>query len=99
MHVNENAKLDPSSKIFEVLHTVLTCSCTLKKKNERTNLSKLLFFQISKKWKLRSMEQQQRELESAKKRKEEAKQQAKKAAGNVMEYDGSMGARKVLNCR
>ncbi|XP_051907021.1 exosome component 10 [Hippocampus zosterae] len=52
VHVNENAKLDPASKLFEV----------------------------SKKWKLRSMEQQQRELESAKKRKEEAKQQAKKAA-------------------
>ncbi|XP_077370820.1 exosome complex component 10 isoform X1 [Festucalex cinctus] len=52
VHVNENAKFDPSSKIFE----------------------------ISKRWKLQSMEQQQREQESAKKAKEEAKQQAKKAA-------------------
>ncbi|XP_057686565.1 exosome component 10 isoform X2 [Corythoichthys intestinalis] len=52
VHVNENAKFDPSSKIFE----------------------------ISKRWKLQSMEQQQRELESTKKAKEEAKQQAKRAA-------------------
>ncbi|XP_049608921.1 exosome complex component 10 [Syngnathus scovelli] len=52
VHVNENAKSDPSSKIFE----------------------------ISQRWKLRTMEQQQRELELAKKAKEEAKQQAKKAA-------------------
>ncbi|XP_077407560.1 exosome complex component 10 [Vanacampus margaritifer] len=52
VHVNENAKFDPSSKIFE----------------------------ISKRWKLQSMEQQQRELESAKKAKEEAKKRAKKAA-------------------
>ncbi|XP_061638212.1 exosome component 10 isoform X2 [Phyllopteryx taeniolatus] len=52
VHVNKNAKFDPSSKIFE----------------------------ISKRWKLQTMEQQQRELESTKKAKEEAKQQAKKAA-------------------
>ncbi|XP_024149580.1 exosome component 10 [Oryzias melastigma] len=52
VHVNKNAKFDPSSKIFE----------------------------ISKRWKLQSMEQQQKELEAKQKAKEEAKQQAKKAA-------------------
>uniref|UniRef100_A0A3B3D160 Exosome complex component 10 n=1 Tax=Oryzias melastigma TaxID=30732 RepID=A0A3B3D160_ORYME len=51
VHVNKNAKFDPSSKIFE----------------------------ISKRWKLQSMEQQQKELEAKQKAKEEAKQQAKKA--------------------
>ncbi|XP_061690221.1 exosome component 10 [Syngnathoides biaculeatus] len=50
VHINENAKFDPSTKIFE----------------------------ISKRWKLLTMEQQQRELES-KKDKQEAKR-AKKAA-------------------
>ncbi|RVE70391.1 hypothetical protein OJAV_G00064140 [Oryzias javanicus] len=52
VHVNKNAKFDPSSKIFE----------------------------ISKRWKLQSMEQQQKDLEAKQKAKEEAKQQAKKAA-------------------
>ncbi|XP_077459432.1 exosome complex component 10 [Stigmatopora argus] len=52
VHVNENAKFDPSSKIFE----------------------------ISKRWKLQTMEQQQKDLESTKKAKAEAKLQAKKAA-------------------
>uniref|UniRef100_A0A1A8EQX9 Exosome complex component 10 n=2 Tax=Nothobranchius korthausae TaxID=1143690 RepID=A0A1A8EQX9_9TELE len=52
VHVNKNAKFDPSSKIFE----------------------------ISKRWKLQSVEQQQKELEAKKKIREEAKQQAKKAS-------------------
>uniref|UniRef100_A0A8C7WQJ6 Exosome complex component 10 n=1 Tax=Oryzias sinensis TaxID=183150 RepID=A0A8C7WQJ6_9TELE len=52
VHVNKNAKFDPSSKIFE----------------------------ISKRWKLQSIEQQQKELEAKQKAKEEAKQQAKKAS-------------------
>ncbi|XP_061908212.1 exosome component 10 [Entelurus aequoreus] len=51
VHINENAKFDPSSKIFE----------------------------ISKRWKLQSMEQQQKELESKKKTKKEAKEKARKA--------------------
>ncbi|KAM6925276.1 spermidine synthase [Xenentodon cancila] len=50
VHVNKNAKFDPSSKIFE----------------------------ISKRWKLQSIEQQQKELEAKRKSKEEARQQAKK---------------------
>ncbi|XP_038161928.1 exosome component 10 [Cyprinodon tularosa] len=50
VHVNKNAKFDPSSKIFE----------------------------ISKRWKLQSIEQQQKEMEVKKKSTEEAKQQAKK---------------------
>ncbi|KAM4562795.1 exosome complex component 10 [Odontesthes bonariensis] len=52
VHVNKNAKFDPSSKIFE----------------------------ISKRWKLQSIEQQQKELEAKRKVKDEAKQQAKKAS-------------------
>lgn len=52
VHVNKNAKFDPSSKIFE----------------------------ISKRWKLQSIEQQQKELESKRKAKEEAKEHAKKVA-------------------
>ncbi|GAA6235442.1 exosome component 10 isoform X2 [Lates japonicus] len=52
VHVNKNAKFDPSSKIFE----------------------------ISKRWKLQSIEQQQKELEAKRKAKEEAKEQAKKVA-------------------
>ncbi|XP_041860709.1 exosome component 10 [Melanotaenia boesemani] len=51
VHVNKNAKFDPSSKIFE----------------------------ISKRWKLQSIEQQQKELEARRKSNEEAKLQAKKA--------------------
>ncbi|XP_031582321.2 exosome component 10 [Oreochromis aureus] len=50
VHVNKNAKFDPSSKIFE----------------------------ISKRWKLQSVEQQQTELEAKKKAKQEAKEMAKK---------------------
>uniref|UniRef100_A0A3Q1F409 Exosome complex component 10 n=1 Tax=Acanthochromis polyacanthus TaxID=80966 RepID=A0A3Q1F409_9TELE len=50
VHVNENAKFDPSSKIFE----------------------------ISKRWKLQSVEQQQKEMEAKRKAKEEAKEQARK---------------------
>lgn len=38
--------------------------------------------QISKKWKLLSVEKQQEELEAKRKAKQEAKEQAKKAAGN-----------------
>ncbi|XP_074538429.1 exosome complex component 10 [Halichoeres trimaculatus] len=52
VHVNKNAKFDPSTKIFE----------------------------ISKRWKLQSIEQQTREMEDKKKAKEEAKERAKKAA-------------------
>nr|XP_046253433.1 exosome component 10 [Scatophagus argus] len=52
VHVNKNAKFDPSSKIFE----------------------------ISKRWKLQSIEQQQKELETKRKAKEEAKEKAKKVA-------------------
>lgn len=37
--------------------------------------------QISKRWKLQSIEQQQKELEAKKKAKEEAKERSKKAAG------------------
>lgn len=55
VHVNKNAKFDPSSKIFE----------------------------ISKKWKLQSIEQQQKELEAKRKVKQEAKELAKKAAGKI----------------
>ncbi|XP_054653753.1 exosome component 10 isoform X1 [Dunckerocampus dactyliophorus] len=51
VHISENAKFDPSSKIFE----------------------------ISKRWKLQSVEQQQKELESRKKAKKEAQEKAKKA--------------------
>ncbi|XP_024915065.1 exosome complex component 10 isoform X2 [Cynoglossus semilaevis] len=51
VHINKNAKFDPSSKIFE----------------------------ISKRWKLQSIEQQQAELEAKRKAKTAAKQQAKKA--------------------
>uniref|UniRef100_A0A8D3B4J5 Exosome complex component 10 n=1 Tax=Scophthalmus maximus TaxID=52904 RepID=A0A8D3B4J5_SCOMX len=54
VHVNENAKFDPSSKIFE----------------------------ISKRWKLQSIEQQQKELEAKRKAKADAKEQTKKVAGN-----------------
>ncbi|XP_044067461.1 exosome component 10 [Siniperca chuatsi] len=50
VHINKNAKFDPSSKIFE----------------------------ISKRWKLQSIEQQQKELEAKRKAKEEAKEYAKK---------------------
>ncbi|XP_017273053.1 exosome component 10 [Kryptolebias marmoratus] len=52
VHINKNAKFDPSSKIFE----------------------------ISKRWKLQSIEQQEQELEAKRKSKEEAKQQAKKVS-------------------
>ncbi|XP_071763488.2 exosome complex component 10 [Centroberyx gerrardi] len=52
VHVNKNAKFDPSTKIYE----------------------------ISKRWKLQSMEQQQKELEAKKKAKQEAKEHAKKVA-------------------
>ncbi|XP_037540178.1 exosome component 10 [Nematolebias whitei] len=52
VHVNKNAKFDPSSKIFE----------------------------ISKRWKLQSIEQQENELEAKRKSKEEAKRRAKKVA-------------------
>ncbi|XP_026224754.1 exosome component 10 isoform X2 [Anabas testudineus] len=52
VHINKNAKFDPSSKIFE----------------------------ISKRWKLQSIEQQHKELEAKRKAKEEAKEQAKKVS-------------------
>uniref|UniRef100_A0A665T933 Exosome complex component 10 n=1 Tax=Echeneis naucrates TaxID=173247 RepID=A0A665T933_ECHNA len=61
VHINKNAKFDPSSKIFE----------------------------ISKRWKLLSIEQQQKELEAKRKAQEEAKEHAKKestkAGGNKRE--------------
>ncbi|XP_029013177.1 exosome component 10 [Betta splendens] len=57
VHVNENAKSDPSSKMFE----------------------------ISKRWKLQSIEQQQKELEDKRKAKEEAKEKAKKKAKEMSE--------------
>ncbi|XP_028309786.1 exosome complex component 10 [Gouania willdenowi] len=50
VHVNENAKYDPSSKIFE----------------------------ISKRWKLKSIEQQQREIDAKNAAKQGAKEKAKK---------------------
>lgn len=40
--------------------------------------------QISKRWKLQSIEQQQKELEAKRKAKEEAKEQAKKVAGKLV---------------
>ncbi|KAM9343591.1 LOW QUALITY PROTEIN: exosome complex component 10-like [Pholidichthys leucotaenia] len=52
VRVNENAKFDPSSKIFE----------------------------ISKRWKLQTIEQQQKDFEAKKKAKQEAKEQAKKVS-------------------
>ncbi|XP_040921426.1 exosome component 10 [Toxotes jaculatrix] len=52
VHINKNAKFDPSSKIFE----------------------------ISKRWKLQSIEEQQKEFEAKRKAKEEAKERVKKAA-------------------
>ncbi|KAM3872398.1 spermidine synthase [Diretmus argenteus] len=52
VHVNKNAKFDPTTKIFE----------------------------ISKRWKLQSIEAQQKELEAKRKAKNEAKELAKKVA-------------------
>ncbi|CAJ1085435.1 exosome component 10 [Xyrichtys novacula] len=52
VHVNKNAKFDPSSKIFE----------------------------ISKRWKLQSIEQQQKEMEEKRKAKQEIRERAKKAS-------------------
>lgn len=43
--------------------------------------------QISKRWKLLSIEQQQQELEAKKKSKAEAREKAKKAAGNEITLD------------
>lgn len=84
VHISKNAKFDPSSKIFEVMQSCIsklicvvlltTCSnvhgCTVS------------HFQISKRWKLQSIEQQQKELEAKRKAKVEAKEHAKKVAGN-----------------
>uniref|UniRef100_A0A667X1B7 Exosome complex component 10 n=1 Tax=Myripristis murdjan TaxID=586833 RepID=A0A667X1B7_9TELE len=53
VHVNKNAKFDPSTKIYE----------------------------ISKRWKLQSTEQQQKEMEAKRKAREEAKELAKKVSG------------------
>uniref|UniRef100_A0A667X186 Exosome complex component 10 n=1 Tax=Myripristis murdjan TaxID=586833 RepID=A0A667X186_9TELE len=52
VHVNKNAKFDPSTKIYE----------------------------ISKRWKLQSTEQQQKEMEAKRKAREEAKELAKKVS-------------------
>lgn len=85
MHVNKTSKFDPSSKIFEVMRRsawrdlssgVLPLYCTFQL-NSTVSSS-----QISKRWKLLSIEQQQQELEAKKKSKAAAKEQAKKAAGN-----------------
>lgn len=85
MHVNKTSKFDPSSKIFEVMRRsawrdlssgVLPLHCTFQLNATVSSL------QISKRWKLLSIEQQQQELEAKKKSKAAAKEQAKKAAGN-----------------
>lgn len=84
VHVNKNAKFDPSSKIFEViqeLHTFMYIQTYL-----CSPLNYVWMFtnwQISKRWKLQSIEQQQKELEAKRKAKEEAKEHKKKVAGNV----------------
>ncbi|KAM9855584.1 exosome complex component 10 isoform 2-T2 [Aulostomus maculatus] len=62
VHVNQNAKLDPSSKIFE----------------------------ISKRWKLKSIEQQQKELESKKKAKEQVKKVAEERNKTKQSYQESL---------
>lgn len=84
VHVNKNAKFDPSSKIFEViqeLHRVNFLYCPLKNMFEYYLLCHVTFSQISKRWKLQSIEQQQKELEEKRKTKE-AKEQIKKVTGN-----------------
>lgn len=90
MHVNKTSKFDPSSKIFEVMRRgrardlssgVLPPHCTSQLKPTVSSS------QISKRWKLLSIEQQQQELEAKKKSKAAAKEQAKKAAGNEIILD------------
>lgn len=77
--MNQNAKLDPSSKMFEVkpvmhiLRAPRACVCA--------HGCAVVHLQISKKWKLLSVEKQQQELEAKRKAKQEAKEQAKKATG------------------
>uniref|UniRef100_A0A8D3CUW8 Exosome complex component 10 n=1 Tax=Scophthalmus maximus TaxID=52904 RepID=A0A8D3CUW8_SCOMX len=66
VHVNENAKFDPSSKIFE----------------------------ISKRWKLQSIEQQQKELEAKRKAKADAKEQTKKDVATVRQQSAKGGGKK-----
>lgn len=88
VHINENAKFDPSSKIYEVIghHLIdpyLNISlCVSLPFCFNIYASAILPWQISKRWKLQSIEQQQQELEAKKKAKQEAKEQAKKASGN-----------------
>lgn len=90
-HINENAKFDPSSKIFEVtgeLHSVMRVpTLCLLHVDSMFDSSWPHHSQISKKWKLQSIEQQQKELEDKRKVREEAKERAKKAAGNGLELD------------
>uniref|UniRef100_A0A3B4TS64 Exosome complex component 10 n=1 Tax=Seriola dumerili TaxID=41447 RepID=A0A3B4TS64_SERDU len=69
VHINKNAKFDPSSKIFE----------------------------ISKRWKLQSIEQQQKELEAKRKAKQEAKEQAKKVTGNESAKGGGKKRERVAS--
>lgn len=84
IHVNQNAKFDPSSKMFEVTPGRAP-------PGSRRRLPPIAHgravarSQISKKWKLLSVEKQQEELEAKRKAKQEAKEQAKKATGDEAE--------------
>lgn len=84
MHISKNAKFDPSSKIFEVMHLCLSRFISVVLLITCLNIygCAISCLQISKRWKLQSIEQQQKELEAKKKAKEEAKNQAKKVTGN-----------------
>lgn len=86
IHVNQNAKFDPSSKMFEVSQS---CTSGLHHPSLRSNAHcwAVTHLQISKKWKLLSVEKQQQELEAKRKAKQEAKEQAKKATGNGSDSD------------
>lgn len=123
VHINKNAKFDPSSKIFEVIKELYSPIHILFFFVFFSFFSFLVFlffffvfffclvffsssffylfifflnlvpvwtftatnfspWQISKRWKLQSVEQQQTELEAKKKAKQEAKEMAKKQTGN-----------------
>lgn len=81
IHVSQNAKFDPSSKMFEV---VQWCLSGLHHGHGNAHACALAHLQISKKWKLLSVEKQQQELEAKRKAKQEAKEQAKKATGKLV---------------
>lgn len=84
IHVNQNAKFDPSSKMFEVTpaaHRPGGVGGSFPIAHGRA----VAHSQISKKWKLLSVEKQQQELEAKRKGKQEAKEQAKKATGDEAE--------------